>query len=71
MLLAYGLMGDAPGDSHYLFGIDVEGVGTLYLDPWFDQRANANSIADPATYQAGRDSYDSSHWYEEHRSLER
>lgn len=67
VLLAYGLMGDAPGDAHYLFGISVEGVGTLYLDPWLDQRADQQSITDPASYQARRDSYDSSHWYEEHR----
>ena len=67
VLLGYGLFGDGPGDSHFFFGIEAEGVGTLYLDPWLDQRADTASIMDPGTYQEKRDDLDSSHWYQEHR----
>lgn len=68
VLLAYGLVGDGPGDHHFLYGVDVPGAGTLYLDPWVDQRADVDSVKTPAAYKASRDEWDAFHDYSENRA---
>ncbi len=67
VLLAYGLMGDGPGDHHFLYGLEVPGAGPLYVDPWVDQRADAASIKTPEAYKRSRDKWDAFHVYTEAR----
>ncbi|MEQ8277600.1 MAG: hypothetical protein RMA76_35450 [Deltaproteobacteria bacterium] len=67
VLLAYGLMGDGPGDHHFLYGLEVPGAGPLYVDPWVDQRADAASIKTPEAYKKSRDKWDAFHVYTEGR----
>ncbi len=67
VLLAFGVAGDGPGDHHFLYGVDAPGVGTLYFDPWVDQRADADSVKAPPAYKASRDEWDVFHDYTELR----
>lgn len=70
VLLAFGLLGDGPGDHHFLYGVRVPGVGTLYFDPWVDQRADVDSVKSPSASKASRDRWDGFHDYTEHRSAD-
>lgn len=65
VLLAYGLLGDAPGDDHMFFAIRARGIGaeTMFVDPWISQRADSSSIYRAADYADARQSWDASRWY--------